>query len=154
MDRAADLGAILCMGAVTHLLTPSERQAVTTGLDAERRPAVNPVQQVFRNWNLNQRRLNEWHMLLGGGAISEKRGAARDLDPLLTQVASRWTALTPAGEDVANRLGWVPLLQRWLEVARRPASGGLATHARRPGDPTAEQLNQGIAFLLDLSLTT
>jgi hypothetical protein len=154
MDRAADLGAILCMGAVTHLLHPNERQAVTTGLDAERRPAVNPVQQVFRNWNLNQRRLNEWHMLVGGGAFSEKRGVARDTDPLLTQVASRWTALTPAGEDVANRVGWVPLLQRWLEVARRPAQGGPDTQATRPGDLTREQLNQGIAFLLDLSLTT
>ena len=55
---------------------------------------MNPVYQVFRNWNLNQRRINEWQMLISGGAVSEKRGVPRDPDSLQPGVPSGWTALT------------------------------------------------------------
>ena len=99
---------------------------MTTGVDEQRRPAVNPVYQVFRNWNLNQRRLNEWQMLISGGAVSEKRGTPLDPDPLQPGVPSGWTALTVSGEGIANQLGWVPLMERWLDVARRPGVNGLA----------------------------
>lgn len=152
MERAADLGALLCMGAASHTLTSAERQAVTAGADEQRRPAVNPVYQVFRNWNLSQRRVNEWQMLIGGGAVSEKRGTPRDPDPLQPNVPSGWTALTAAGEDVANQLGWVPLLERWLDVARRPGVNSLADEAFREGDPTNKKLSEGIAFLFDLPM--
>jgi hypothetical protein len=151
MERAADLGAILCMGAATHMLGATDLQAVTTGREEDQRPAVNTVYQVFRNWNLNHRRINEWQMLIGGGAISEKGGAPASPDPLQS-VPSGWTAATPAGEGVANQLGWVPLMERWLDVASRPGVNSLADEAFRAGDPTNRTLSEGIAFLLDLAM--
>ena len=152
MERAADLGAILSMGAVTHTLSTTERQAVTAGPDELRRPAVNQVYQVFRNWNLGQRRLNEWQMLVSGGAVSEKRSNPRNPDPLQPGVPAGWTALTPEGEQTANQLGWLPLVERWLDVARRPGVNSLANEAFREGDPTNRQLSQAIAFLFDLPM--
>jgi hypothetical protein len=140
------------MGASTHLLSTAERQAVTAGSDELRRPAVNPVYQVFRNWNLSHRRVNEWQMLLGGGAVSEKRGAPRDPDPLQPAVPAGWTALTPTGETVANQLGWVPALSKWLDVARRPGVNSTADDSFREGDPTNKQLSEAIAFLFDLPM--
>ena len=152
MERAADLGAILSMGALTHTLSTTERQAVTAGPDERRRPAVNPVYQVFRNWNLGQRRLNEWQMLVSGGAVSEKRSAPRNPDPLQPGVPSGWTTLTPDGEQTANQLGWLPVFERWLDVARRPGVDSLADEAFREGDPTNRKLSEAIAFLLDLPM--
>src|SRR6185503_15382584 len=96
MDRAADMAAVLCMGAATHVASASERQAVTTGLDEDRRP------------------VNEWQMLVGGRAVSEKRGTPASADPLQPGAPSGWAALTPAGEPIANDLGWVPLMKQWL----------------------------------------
>jgi hypothetical protein len=152
MERAADLGALLCMGAASHTLSAAERQAVTAGADEDRRPAVNTVHQVFRNWNLNHRRVNEWQMLIGGSAISEKRGAPAAADPLQPSAPSGFAALTPTGEGIANRLGWVPLLERWLDVASRPGIDSLAEKAFREGDPTNKRLSEGLAFLLDLPM--
>jgi hypothetical protein len=152
MERAADLGALLCMGAASHTLGATERQAVTAGADEERRPAVNTVYQVFRNWNLNHRRVNEWQMLVGGGAASEKRGTPAVADPLQPAVPSAFTALTPAGEETANRLGWVPLLEHWLAAASRPGVDSLADTSFREGDPSNRRLSEGIAFLLDLPM--
>jgi hypothetical protein len=140
------------MGAASHLLTAAERQAVTAGPDEVQRPSVNPVYQVFRNWNLNQRRVNEWQMLIGGGAVSEKRGAPATADSLQPGVPGGWGALTPSGEDVANQLGWLPLLERWLDVARRPGVDSLSTTSFREGDPTNRKLSEGIAFLFDLPM--
>ena len=152
MERAADLGALLCMGAASHTLSAAERQAVTAGADEDRRPAVNTVHQVFRNWNLNHRRVNEWQMLIGGSAISEKRGAPAAADPLQPSAPSGFAALTPTGEGIANRLGWVPLLERWLDVASRPGIDSLAEKPFREGDPTNKRLSEGLAFLLDLPM--
>jgi len=151
IDRAADLGAILAMGAVSHLLTDAQRQAVG-GADENTRPAVNRVYQVFRNWNLNHRRMNEWRMLVLGDAISEKRGVPRDPDPLQPGVPAGWTSLTAAGEETANLVGWVPLVSKWLDVAGRPGVNSLANEAFREGDPTNRKLSEGIAFLFDLPM--
>ncbi len=154
IDRAADLGAVLAMGAVSHLLTDAERQAVPGGLAEDQRPAVNRVYQVFRNWNLNQRRMNEWRMLVFGNAVSEKRGAPRDPDPMQPGVPAGWTSLTAAGEETANLVGWVPLLQKWVDVARRPNLSSLADEAFLEGDPTNRKLSEGVAFLFDLPMPT
>jgi hypothetical protein len=151
IDRAADLGAVLAMGAVSHLLTDVERQAVG-GADENTRPAVNRVYQVFRNWNLNHRRINEWRMLVLGEAVSEKRGVPRDPDSLQPGAPAGWTSLTAAGEETANLVGWVPLVSKWLDVARRPGVNSLANEAFREGDPTNRKLSEGIAFLFDLPM--
>jgi hypothetical protein len=152
MERAADLAALLCMGAASHLLTPAERQAVVGGSDEDQRAGVNPVYQVFRNWNLSLRRVNEWQMLVSGGAVSEKRGNPRDPDPLQPGVPAGWTALTPAGEDIANQLGWLPLMAKWLDIAGRPGVNSLADQPFREGDPSNRKLSEGVAFLFDLPL--
>jgi len=152
MEQAADLATVLCIGTASHLLTSADRQAVTAGLNEDQHPPVNPVYQVFRNWNLNQRRMNEWAMLIGGGAVSEKRGTPANPDSLQPGVPLGWTALTATGEDVANQLGWVPLLDKWLDIARRPGVNSLADEEFREGDPTNKSLSQGIAFLFDLPM--
>jgi hypothetical protein len=152
MERAADLASILAMGAASHILTPAARAAVTTGSAENQRPAVNPVYQVFRNWNLHERRVNEWQMLVAGGAVSEKRGHPELPDAMQPGVPSGWTALTKDGERVANQLGWLPLMQKWLDVAGRPGVNSLADTRVHEGDPTNKELSQGVAFLFDLAM--
>jgi hypothetical protein len=152
MERAADLAAVLAMGAASHLLTPTERAAVTTGADEDRRPGVNPVYQVFRNWNLQQRRVNEWQMLVGGNAVSEKRGQPKLPDAMQPGVPAGWTALTEGGEKFANQMGWLPLMQKWLDAAGRPGVNSLADTRLHEGDPTNKELSQGVAFLFDLPM--
>ncbi len=151
LERAADLGAMLCMGATTHMMTTPELQGAAGG-SAPPHPAVNPVYQVFRNWNLSQRRFNEWQMLVSGGAVSEKRGAPRDPDPLQPGVPGGWTALTADGEAFASQLGWLTTMQKWLDVAGRPDANSLADTALHEGDPTNKQLSQAVAFLFDLPM--
>jgi hypothetical protein len=152
LELAAELGTILCMGTASRLLTTTERRAVTTGANDAQHPAVNPVQQVFRNWNLSQRRVNEWQMLVGGRAISEKRGRPADADSLQPNAPQGWSAPTPSGERVANQLGWLPLLQRWLDVAKQPGVDSLATDSPSPDQPSPFALSEGLAFLLDLPM--
>jgi len=150
LELAAELGTILCMGAASRLLTASERLAVSSGANDAQRPAVTPVQQVFRNWNLSQRRVNEWQMLIGGRAVSEKRGAPAGADPLQTGAPSDWASPTPNGEQIANQLGWVPLLQRWLAIAQQPGMDSQLTTPSSPDQLSPLALSQGVAFLLDL----
>jgi hypothetical protein len=151
MDHAADLAAILCMGGVSHLLTPGELQPTVAGV--RRFPGAAPlgrIYQCFRNWNLDRRRVNEWKMLIAGGARSEKRGRpAAEPDPLMLSPDENWRPQSP-GEDVANRIGWVPVLRRWLDVARRGGDDVTADSVLRPGDPSNLELSRGLAFLLDL----
>lgn len=151
MDHAADLAALLCMGGVSHLLEPGELQPTVAGVT--RFPGPQPigrVYQCFRNWNLDRRRVNEWKMLIAGGARSEKRGRPpAEPDPLMLSPDENWRPQSP-GEGVANQLGWVELLRRWFDVARRAGNDVTAQTVMRPGDPTNLALSQGLAFLLDL----
>jgi hypothetical protein len=152
IDTAADLGAMLCMAATTHMMTTPELQGVAPAA-APRHPAVNPVFQVFRNWNLSQRRFNEWQMLVSGGAVSEKRGAPREPDPLQLGVQAVWHAPdTGDGETIANQLGWLTTMQKWLDVAARPEVNSLADVSLHEGDPTNKQLSRAVAFLFDLTM--
>ncbi|HET7504967.1 MAG TPA: hypothetical protein VFK02_28280 [Kofleriaceae bacterium] len=151
MDHAADLAALLCMGGVSHLMSEGERQPTVAGVN--RFPGPQPlgkVYQCFRNWNLDRRRVNEWKMLITGGARSEKRGRpAAEPDALMLPPDENWRPQAP-GEDIANRIGWVPVLRRWLDVARRAGNDVTAPTVLRPGDPSNLELSRGLAFLLDL----
>jgi hypothetical protein len=152
MDHAADLAALLCMGGVSHLLSDGERQPTVAGVT--RFPGPQPmgrVYQCFRNWNLDRRRVNEWKMLIAGGARSEKRARpAAEPDALMLPPDENWRPQSD-GEKVANQIGWVPVLRRWLDVARRAGNDVTAADAvLRPGDPTNLELSRGLAFLLDL----
>lgn len=149
MNHAADLAALLCLGATSHVL--DDRNVPDTAAP------LNPVYQVFRNWNLDRRRENEWRMLVLGNAFSEKRGDFDLVDDAVPPAtAADYRVLTPAGEPVANRLGWLPLLRSWMDVAGRRAQPGpsrddiAAPVAFRPGNPANIDLSRGLAFLLDL----
>lgn len=155
MSYAADLAALLCMGAASHMADPAL--------------GLNKCYQVFRNWNLDRRRVNEWRMLVSGGALSEKRGNAFDYDPAMPRGRSApadpdaWVAPIgdPAqgGSPVAARQaeramleqGWIPLLRKWLAVERGGGEDLLDGSATLfPGWPDHLSLSRGLAFLLDL----
>jgi hypothetical protein len=135
LTHAADLATLLCLGATSHVTADNDPNNA----------ALKRAFQVFRNWNLDRRRVNEWRMLVLGGARSEKRGdpASRDF-----AVHTEAPAVQP-GEEIANRLGWLPLLRRWFAVARNPSSDSYADGAFFPGEEKSHDLSQGLAFLLD-----
>ncbi len=149
MDRAADLATLLCLGATSHLVPEGDLAASTTGTVEEQHPAIDKVHQVFRNWNLDLRRVNEWKMLVGGDAVSEKRGEPGKPDPL-QPLSTEPLARTPAGEAASNRLGWVRTLTHWLDAARRPGMDMTEEQALRPGDPTRLELSRALSYLLDM----
>ena len=104
-----------------------------------------------RNWNLDRRRVNEWRMLIAGEAVNEKHGAADRRDPAMSaELTDSYQSPIGDGEPWARKLGWVNVLRRWMDVARRPTVDTQAATSLRPGDPTNLQLSQGLAFLLDL----
>lgn len=141
MDYAADLGALMCLGLTSHMIPDATRTA----------NGLNKVYQVFRNWNLDRRRVNEWRMLVVGNALSEKPGAADRRDAAMSaELTDAYQAPTLAGEEFSRKLGWVNVLRRWMDVARRPNVDPQAALPFRPGDPANLQLSQALAFLLDL----
>src|SRR5262249_45866739 len=142
MNHAADLGALLCLGATTHLVPDADRPKVGTGL--------KKAFQVFRNWNLDHRRENEWKMLVLAGTVSEKRGDGSARDPGLPTLPSDWSLLSGGGEATANAIGWAPLLRHWVDMARRPAVSTTAKSSFKPGDPTNAELSRALAYLLDM----
>ncbi|HKJ03551.1 MAG TPA: hypothetical protein VJ997_13880, partial [Longimicrobiales bacterium] len=145
MNHAADLAALLCLGGTTHLLDDAAKDAARVGTAS----GLNQAYQVFRNWNLDRRRVNEWKMLVQGGALSEKRGDPTAADPA-SPVDPGWTLFTPEGEAVSNRLGWVNVLRRWVDMASRPETDAAADTVFKPGDPTNLELSRAMAYLLDM----
>ena len=149
LGTAADLALLLALGAASRL-----RNVNPAASDPNIVPAppvvagpIGKVGQVFRNWNLDHRRVNEWRTIVGGGAARE---AAPPADPVLAD-----------GARIADAMGWVPLWRAWLRVASdTTADTGAAvvsrdTPAVRAADgtiirPTNAQLTAGIRFLLDL----
>ena len=119
MDRAADLAAMLCMGAVSHLVPSGERTVASLNGKAKvaggaASTALGKTAQIFRNWNLDRRRENEWRMLVEGGAYSDKGTDPSRYDEALLQPKDPDTgAGLPAGEAFANQLGWIPLMRQW-----------------------------------------
>lgn len=153
MDTAADLAALLCLGAVPHLTPPSGRVVDTPDLTPDGQSRLEPAYEVFRNWNLDNRRVNEWRMLVTGGALSEKGNAPDVADPLMTPPSDpAWRSRVPEGERIATREGWVPLLRKWLTVSQNPMGDvGNPELRSRPAEPTHLELSQGLAFLLNLT---
>jgi hypothetical protein len=111
------------------------------------------VYEVFRHWNLDERRINEWKMIVTGGADAEA-GTARPRPSGITNPAS-------GGEAVAGGLGWIPLMKAWKAMAtdRHADSSSQSRHARAPffrpdntppRQPTNSELTEAMRFLLDL----
>ena len=152
---AADLATLLLVAAAPSFATVTvndTRPALPT-------PAVGEVVQVFRRWNLDHRRMNEWRTLVTG------HGAAAPPD----ESAHRRTAPTgfqapgDAGRQLAEAMGWLPLWRAWLRIATSPTlnAGGTGTtgnpEVTMPGGtkkrPTNRELTQAVAWLLDMGLT-
>lgn len=150
LDRAADLATLLCLGVSSHMLLDGERTAVANGAVDEHHGAIGKAWQVMRNWNLDHRRVNEWRMLVGGNAVSEKHGSADRSDVLQPGMPSALRTPAAAGEPTANQLGWTPLFRSWLEMAARSANNTVEDRAFAANTPTNLQLSRAVAFLLDL----
>jgi hypothetical protein len=141
MSYAADFAALLCLGGVSHMTSD---------------PAIKKVYQIFRNWSLDRRRVNEWRMLIAGGALSEKHGQPTSYDSTMAkpELAS-WTAPMGAAseeaEKTALKMGWVPLFRQWFDMSSRPDVKPLAEESLNPNNPTNRELSRGMAFLLDLA---
>ena len=162
LGAAADLTVLLALGAA-----PSVAGAAVTAepLAAAPLPApLAPVYQVFRQWNLDERRVNEWRMLVSGGAESEKAGHPADRDPAMRPdpAVRPYASQVPAGEPSAEPDGLASALAGLAADGRRPHE---RHRTRRPPcptppssrratatafQPTNAQLTAGVRFLLDL----
>jgi hypothetical protein len=159
LGLAADLAVLLCLGAMPSLSDSPIHLAAPA-------PTLDPVFQLFREWNLDERRVNEWRMLVTGGADSEKQfGAPDQRDPAMrpnpVAGAPAYASKVPAGERIATAMGWIPLWRAWLRMAADPLSDTTAAVsmpytpvvATRDGHefkPTNADLSAGVRFLLDL----
>ncbi|HEU0015297.1 MAG TPA: hypothetical protein VFQ45_16535, partial [Longimicrobium sp.] len=169
MDQAADFAALLCLGMTPHLLDREQltvpRLAGKQKLDGTPADAsVARVYQVFRNWSLDRRRVNEWRMIVAGGAVSEKSGHADGYDAAMKQPRppaaagdpDRWVPQPGLNETTLLQQGWVPLLRQWTARVARPqgAAGSFASAvdpaAPAAGVPSNRDLSQALAFLLDM----
>jgi len=156
MDYAADFAALLCLGATPHLLKSTDLTVPTlagkkkpdnTAAD----PAVAKVYQVFRNWSLDRRRVNEWRTIVHGGAQSEKGAVPATYDSAMpTPKDPGWHPGPDAGEPVLRDLGWVPLLRSWLTVAGNKTKNAADATAPLGGGHSNQELSRALAFLLDM----
>ncbi len=163
LGLAAELAALLCMGLAPSLDGAAVGVPAAAGRPAVANPTADPVYQVFRRWNLDERRVNEWRMLVHGGAVSEKPAAAgaHEAGMRAHPNPGGYNNAAAAGEEIANLMGWVPLWRAWLRVAADPKADTLAATAEQytpfvtradgsVSQPTNAELSQAIRFLLDL----
>lgn len=164
LGLAADLAVLLCLGAAPSLsdapIAPPAQGALLP------LPALGPVYQVFRQWNLDERRVNEWRMLVQGGAESEKAGNPGGRDPAMrpnpNAAAPAYASPAPDGETIATAMGWVPLWRAWLRMAKdvtasttadtaMPYTPTVATRDGRTFQPTNAELSTAVRYVLDLA---
>jgi hypothetical protein len=184
LGLAADLAVLLCMGAAPSLAgsaagsgaaAPAEVRGPILAFDPPGSPArsVGPVFQVFRQWNLDERRANEWRLLVHGGAASDQPDPAHadpGMRPNPAPGAPGYASAAqsappappaPAPDQVARALGWVPLWRAWSRMAAdvtadtSSASPMSYTPTVTLGDSTELQpsnadLTNAIRYLLDL----
>ncbi|AGP41402.1 hypothetical protein [Sorangium cellulosum] len=136
VGMAAELGALLGLGAATRIhpapLVPPAGPAAP--------PPLATVERVFRRWNLDARRVNEWRAIVEGGARSENRAVAPAAaaaafapgappapptevvpgDPTQLNPAAGSPALMVGTEALVDQLGWLPLFRAWSRVATDP----------------------------------
>jgi hypothetical protein len=160
---AADLAALLCMGAAPSL--SGGTVAVENRAGRQNLAPLGPVYQVFRQWNLDERRVNEWRMLVAGGAESEKGGDPVHADPAMRPLeqgaAGAYSSPADAGEPLATAMGWIPLWRAWSRVAgdvtadtasagSMPYTPPVALPGAAPAPPSNADLTTALRFLLDL----
>ena len=184
LGLAADLAVLLCMGAAPSLagsaagtggaapaevrgpLKPADRAGAAPLAD------LGPVFQVFRQWNLDERRVNEWRQLVQGGAVSDQpdpRHADSAMRPNPNPGAAYENAAmtpvppppAPPPDAIARAMGWVPLWRTWSRIAAdvtadtsSPApmhyTPAVALDDGTDFQPSNADLTNAIRFLLDL----
>ena len=164
---AADLAALLCLGAASRF----HGDPLTFARPGGAPPGnLAVVSQVFRQWNLDERRLNEWQMLVGGQAFREKP-APTAVPPDETVAAAGDDAMLPnaqvsppirAGTSaLADTLGWLPAFRAWARVAgdieqdptadvAAPYSPHIQSGTGNRTQPTNRNLTEIVRYLLDL----
>lgn len=151
MAQAADLGALLCLGAVGRMQDPV--------------PGPDRLYQVFRNWSLDRRRINEWRMLVAGKARSDKAGGPGSYDPAMPQGADgpadpgAWQSPLAAsphadalemGESTARGFGWIPTLREFSRLLQEDLDlTSTDTDPVRPDVPAPQAVARAMAFLVD-----
>ena len=158
---AADLATLLCLGTGPSLDGETVAAATAPGL-APVADDNDPVHQVFRRWNLDDRRINEWRMLVSGGAASEKTSPeVHDEGMRAHPNPETYTSPSPGGEALANTMGWIPVWRSWLRMAADPSADSQSDRTHRatpfvdqpgevPRQPSNRELSDAIRFLLDL----
>ena len=181
LGTASDLAALLCMGAAPSLAgsaagaggnAPAEVRGPLAPFQAPgQAPLANlgPVFEVFRQWNLDERRVNEWRQLVQGGAERDQPDPVH-ADPGMRPAPAGYAnaaqsappaAPSPDPETLARSMGWVPLWRAWSRMAADVTADSSAqtpmsyTPAVGLPDGTRIQpcnadLTNAIRFLLDL----
>jgi hypothetical protein len=152
MNDAADLAALLCLGAASRL-TIADAPVTPPGAA---RPVAR-VSQVFRNWNLDRRRVNEWKMMVSGGAESERRGDYRAAEEAASVDAADANAVFTdafvAGRRSAEATvldkGWLGVFRSWVDMASRARTNTSDTQVFRPGEVSNRDLSRAMAYLID-----
>lgn len=154
MSYAADFSAILSMAAVTHMKTLSYSEGNN----------LTKIYQVFRNWNLDRRRVNEWRTIIAGGAANENAadpagyyanmlgGSLRpdNHDSWHSPLHDSDPAAFTEGEQTARQLGWVNVFREWLAVRQDDDEDPLADSAMTAGNPSNRALSRAMSYLFDL----
>jgi len=164
---AGELAALLALGAASRLHPgPATYGRPPAGLTQGALPA--PVSQVFRTWNLDERRANEWRTLVGGGAWREKgpdvgasANATVSRDPgQLPDAAADSVPMEAGTVDDADRLGWLPAFRAWSRLAvdieedtnadTAAPYTPIAAMSDRRRQPTNRELSEIVRYVLDL----
>jgi hypothetical protein len=160
LGMAADLASLLCVGAARNLRTGLAGETTATPPVAV---PLTPAYRVLRQWNLDERRVNEWRMVVHGGAQTERYVPAGAPGTFADEGIRPGAPASPVpdGEALANAMGWIPLWRAWTRMAEDPLSDATGIPPERftppvqtaPGPalaPGNQQLSDALRFLLDL----
>jgi hypothetical protein len=152
MNDAADLAALLCLGGASRLST----SATPVTPPGAAKP-VHRVSQVFRNWNLDRRRVNEWKLMVTGGAESERRGdfrvdeEAAPVDPADASETFSDAFINGriAADSLVRERGWLNIFRGYVDMAARARTDSSSAEVFRPGQPANRDLSRAMAYLID-----
>jgi len=138
MELAGDLGAILAMGATSHMLDGTESRIddfshkTLLGGGAIPQTSLGKVTRTFRNWSLDRRLVDEWREVVTGKAV-----VPNGADP---------------GEAMLLQQGWIPAMRKWLRVVDDINQNAADVAARSAGanEPTNAELSMAIATLFNM----
>ena len=154
---AADLAALMIIAA-SPTLTPVTAPGAAP-------PAVAEVRQVFRRWNLDERRLDEWRTLMTGhGATAVPADTlVGTQNPMIRTQPNGYHPQADSGRVLAEAMGWLPLWRTWIDMATTPGQNAGSTAAAPasrtavpmpagpPKRPTNKELTDAVAYLLDMA---